>query len=285
MKIGILGSSGFIGKNASEFLKKDKNFKVFNFSSYKKYKKSWQKKILKEIRTIKPDLILNCSASQLLTENKTSIKNLLDSNLYSSILFLHEAVKNRNFKGYVSFGSKFEFDANLNYKPLNFYASIKHANDYFLKYFSEKYNISTVSLKLFDTYGSDDKRKKILNLLLNSYKKNKTLAITAGNQYLDFVHVGEISFLIKKICIDIKKNKLKGFNMFTVSSKKPIKLKSLVNNLKSILDRNLSVKFGGKKYRSNEPMIPIKKNKNYPGWKTKKDLMTEVKIIFDGSND
>ena len=31
MKIGILGSSGFIGKNASEFLKKDKNFKVFNF--------------------------------------------------------------------------------------------------------------------------------------------------------------------------------------------------------------------------------------------------------------
>ena len=73
--------------------------------------------------------------------------------------------------------------------------------------------------------------------------------------------------------------------MYTVSSKKPIKLKSLVNNLKSILKRNLSVKFGGKKYRSNEPMIPIKKNKNYLGRKTKKDLMTEVKIIFDGSND
>ena len=25
-------------------------------------------------------------------------------------------------------------------------------------------------------------------------QKNKTLAITAGNQYLDFVHVSEISF-------------------------------------------------------------------------------------------
>ena len=205
--------------------------------------------------------------------------------MYAPIFFLHEAVKNKNFKGYISFGSKFEFDANLNYKPLNFYASIKHANDFFLKYFSLKHKVSTVSLKLFDTYGPNDKRKKILNLLFNSYKKNKTLAITAGNQYLDFVHVSEISSLISKICIDIKKNKLKGFNMYTVSSKKPIKLKSLVNNLKSILKRNLSVKFGGKKYRSNEPMIPIKKYKNYPGWKTKKDLMTEVKIIFDGSND
>ena len=76
-------------------------------------------------------------------------------------------------------------------------------------------------MKLFDTYGNNDKRKKILNLLLNSYKKNKTLPITTGNQYLDFVHISEISLLINKICVDIKKNKLKGFNMYTVSSKKP----------------------------------------------------------------
>ena len=32
-------------------------------------------------------------------------------------------------------------------------------------------------------------------------------------------------------------------------------------------------------------MIPIKKYKNYPGWKTKKNLMKEIKIIFDGPND
>ena len=51
--------------------------------------------------------------------------------MYSSILFLHEAVKIEISKVMFSFGSKFEFDANLNYKPLNFYASIKHANDYF----------------------------------------------------------------------------------------------------------------------------------------------------------
>ena len=45
------------------------------------------------------------------------------------------------------------------------------------KIFSEKYNISTISLN-FDTYFRDDKGKNFK--LPNSYKK-KTFAITAGN--------------------------------------------------------------------------------------------------------
>ena len=281
MKIGIIGSNGFIGSNISSYLKKIKGFEIYNFSSYRKHKSSWQKKILKQINFYKPELIINCAASQYLFENKKTIRSLLYSNLYSNIFFLFEAIKNRNFKGYITFGSKFEYDNKLNYRPLNFYASVKHANDFFLKYFSLKYRISTISLKIFDTYGKNDKRKKILNLLLNSYKKNKTLSITEGNQFLDYVNINDISLLLKKICNDIKKNKLKGFNMFTVSSKNPVQLKTFVNNLIQILDKRMKVKFGAKKYRLNEHMLKIKKTKNYPGWSVKYNLMREVKKIFD----
>ncbi len=281
MKIGIIGSNGFIGKNIKYYLSKKKGYKVFCFSSYNKLKNSWSKKILKEINSNKPDLIINCSASQLLTEDKKSINNLLNSNIYSNILFLNEAINNKNFKGYITFGTKFEFDAKRNYKPLNFYAATKHANDLFLKYYSLKKKITTVSLKLFDTYGSNDERKKILNLLLQSYRKNKFLATTAGNQYLDYVHIDEICELINKITIDIKKNKLRGFNMFTVSSNKPIKLKTLISKLKIILDKELKVKVGALKYRETEPMTPVKKTINYPGWKSKYNLMKEIKKLFD----
>ena len=281
MKIGIIGSSGFIGKNLTNYFREKKNITVFTFSSYKKNKNTWLKKVLNEINKKKPDLIINCSASQLLTEDKKSIHNLLNSNIYSNILFLNEAINNKNFKGYITFGTKFEFDAKRNYKPLNFYAATKHASDLFLKYYSLKKKITTVSLKLFDTYGSNDERKKILNLLLQSYRKNKFLATTAGNQYLDYVHIDEICELINKITIDIKNYKLRGFNMFTVSSNKPIKLKSLIGKLKIILDKELKVKVGALKYRETEPMTPVKKTINYPGWKSKYSLMKEIKKLFD----
>ena len=81
--------------------------------------------------------------------------------------------------------------------------------------------------------------------------------------------------MIKLICDDIFKNKLKGFKTYTVSSKKPIKLKVLIRELQHVLNKNLKVKIGAINYRKNEAMKPIKKINNYPGWKPKLNLIKE----------
>ena len=138
MKIGIIGSSGFIGSNLNLYLKEINKYKVYCFSSYKKYKKNWIKQILKEIKLFKPDLLINCAADQNPNDNEKAIIDLLNSNLKANIFFLNEAVKNNNFKGYISFGTKWEYNENRIFSPLNFYAAVKHANDSFLKYYAIK---------------------------------------------------------------------------------------------------------------------------------------------------
>ena len=285
MKIGIIGSNGFIGRNLKKYFQDHKLHNVYNFSSYTKFKKNWINKVSSEIAIFKPEIIINCAASQILDDDKKSIQKLLNSNLHSNIYFLNKATQNKNFKGYITFGTKWEYDKNRNFDPLNFYAATKHANDVFLKYFSIKKKVSTVSLKIFDTFGEHDNRNKILNLLLKSYKKNKVLKMTSGNQYLDFVHIDDISKLILMICEDIKSNKLKDFNYYTVSSKKPVKLKMLINQLKRSLNHELKVMMGKKKYRTNEAMSQINKIKNYPGWKPGHNLVNKIVKIFDGTND
>ena len=284
MKIGIIGSTGFIGSNLKKnFSSLSKNkYKVFSFSSFKKTSSEWISRICNEIRYNKPDIIINCAADQNLHNDKKAIINLINSNLTASSLFLNQAVKNNNFKGFICFGTKWEFDENRKFNPLNLYAATKHANDSLLKYFSIKYNFAAISLKIFDIYGNDNKSQTILNLLLKSYKKKKILKISPGNQYLDYVHIDELHELITMICNDITKNKLNGFETFTVSSKKPIKLKSLIRKLDYKLKYPLKVKIGAKKYRENEAMKPIKKIYNYPGWKSKLNLIKELEKIFDG---
>ena len=86
--------------------------------------------------------------------------------------------------------------------------------------------------------------------------------------------------LIETIFKDIYKNKLIGFNSYTVSSKKPLKLRSLIKELNYILNKNIKVKIGAKKYRKNEAMKSIKKINNYPGWKPKFKLLKELKKKF-----
>ena len=97
-----------------------------------------------------------------------NIKKLLKSNLYSNIFFLDQATKNKNFKAYISFGTKWELGNSK--RALKFLCSNKTSNESFFKFFSNK-RISIISLKIFDTYGKNDLRKKFLNDLLRSYKE------------------------------------------------------------------------------------------------------------------
>ena len=280
MKIGIIGSNGFLGKNLSIFLQKKNTVK--NFSSYNKLKKKWLVTVCKEIKYFEPDIIVNCSASQLLDKDKKSIEKLIYSNLYSQTVFLSEAKRIKNFKGFITFGSRWEYDQGGNYQPNTFYAATKHASDYLLQYFIDK-KTTIISLKIFDTYGKNDNRKKILNLLLESYKKQKTINLSPGKQEIDYVHVLDICKLISRISNDIKKKKIKGFKIFTVSSKKPTRLIDIINSLKKKLTNKLSVKIGVLKYRNNEPMKCSRKIFNYPKWKPQHNLIKELKKIFDKS--
>ena len=278
MKIGIIGSSGFLGKNISLHLK-TKN-KVKNFSSYNKLKKRWFSKVCKEIKYFSPDIIINCSASQILDDNKKSIEKLIYSNLYTQSGFINEAKQNKNFIGFITFGSRWEYDSNGNYKPNSFYAATKHASDYLLQYFADK-KTTVVSLKVFDTYGVNDTRNKILNLLLKNYKNQTTLNLTPGKQEIDYVNVLDICKLIDQISTDIHKKKLTGFKAFSVSSKKPISLIKLVKLLKKNLKNKLKVNMGAIQYRKNESMKCPKKTFNYPGWKVHNSFIKDLKKIFD----
>ena len=279
MKIGIIGSTGFMGENISAFLKK-KNYQVKNFSSYKKLKKNWLETVCKEIKRYSPEIIINCSASQMLDDDKKSIESLIYTNLYSQSFFVSEAKKLKNFIGFITFGSRWEYDENGNYKPNTFYAASKHASDYLLKYFADK-KTTIVVLKIFDTYGINDKRSKILNLLLKNYKNNTKLKLSPGAQEIDYVNILDICELIKLVCRDIKKNKINGFKKYTVSSNKPITLIKLTKILKKILKKDLDIEMGALKYRDNESMKTLKKIFNYKSWKPKSNLTKDLKKIFD----
>ena len=164
-------------------------------------------------------------------------KNLSEINFpkNSSVVFPY---LQKNFIGFITFGSRWEYNQKGDYQPNSFYAATKHASDYLLQYFANK-QTTIVSLKIFDTYGENDNRKKILNLLLKSYKNQTTLKLSPGKQEIDLVNILDICELVSKICTDIKIKKIRGFKKFTVSSKKPIKLIQLIKILKKNLKKKL----------------------------------------------
>jgi len=283
MKIGIIGAGGFLGSNLYQSLIKKKSIKIIKFSSFKKEKHNWINKVSKEIRIYKPEIIINCSASQLLGDDKKSVKELIETNIFSQSIFLREALRHKAFKSFITFGTKWELDSKGNTRPLNYYAATKAAVDEVFKFFCLDHKVSIYSLKIFDTYAKNDKRDKFINLLKKSYKKNKTFKMTAGNQLIDLVNIEDVVDLVKIILKDIINKKKVGFYKYTVSSKKPIKLKQLIKKLMPVLNKKLKISIGSLKYRNKETMHPTTFFFNYPGWTPKRNLINELKKIFDNN--
>ena len=242
MKIGIIGSNGFLGKNLSIFLKKKNNVK--NFSSYSDSKKKWLVTVCKEIKNYAPDIIINCAASQILDDDLKSIEKLIYSNLYSQSGFLDEAKKQKNFIGFITFGSRWEYNQKGEYQPNSFYAATKHASDYLLQYFVNK-KITIVSLKIFDTYGKNDNRKKILNLLLKSYKNQTTLKLSPGKQEVDLVNILDICELVSIICTDIKKKKNTRLQKIYSKFKETYEINSVNKNFKKKFEKKFKCRNWG----------------------------------------
>ena len=115
---------------------------------------------------------------------------------------------------------------------------------------------------------------------LTKQKFSKSKFCVIGLGYVGLPIAVELAKNNYVIGFDINKKRLKGFNYFTVSSKKPLKLKKIINHIRYMLKGKTKIKLGAKKYRKIEAMQKIKKLKNYPGWKPKINFVKELSNII-----
>ena len=152
--------------------------------------------------------------------------------------------------------------------PLNFYAASKDAFKNIGSFYSKNYDIKFFNLFIGDTYGDDDKRKKIIPIILKNYEKNKTTKIMKKKLELNILHVKDI---INAISIILRK-KIKTGD-YLVRSKTNIKLDKLISNINKGLKRKIKITWGNSKF------VKIKKitMRLLPGWKQNFNIETEIK--------
>ena len=182
----ITGATGFIGSNLVRVLLKN-NSKITIItrknSDYSKILDIKDKlniyeyngdiiELVNLFNLINPDLVIHLASSFILNHRLDEIDKLIDSNIRFGTQIL-EAMKLSNCKKIINTSSYYQHYNNEIYNPVNLYAATKQAfEDIIYYYSSSEYNIKSITLELFDTYGENDSRPKILNLLLCSLFDN-----------------------------------------------------------------------------------------------------------------
>ena len=277
-RILITGSTGFIGSHIVNLLLK-KNIYIYDILREKNKNSKYIKKLKKnknyfpifykkfeeleeKLKKIKINTVINCATYYSTNNDIKNIQNLIQTNIIFCSIIL-EALKKKINK-FINFGSMMEYSRGNYFSPKNFYAITKFSFQK-VEEFYKKYNpkIKFYDLKLYETYGENDKRKKIIPTIIKKYLQNQNIKIVSKNLIMNFVHIESLMLAIEMII----SNKIQE-GEYCVKNKKFTKIKKIIDSLNKKLKKKIKVKYSSSKkfYNYN------KKLKNLPYWTDKKNL-------------
>jgi nucleoside-diphosphate-sugar epimerase len=239
--------------------------------------------LLKAMSDVRPDTVFHLASFFTAEHEAKQINDLIQSNIQFSTHLL-EAMTVNNVRMLVNTGTSWQHYQNQSYSPVCLYAATKQAFEAILKYYSEVNSVNAITLKLFDTYGPNDTRKKLFNLLDEHSRSGKVLAMSGGDQLIDLVYIDDVIDAYLCAANLLKKNNINHEMSYCVTSGSPIKLKEIVQRYCQLLDKTINIKWGVLPYRHREVMIPWSSGTILPGWSSKVSLdegfskMEELKI-------
>ena len=246
-KIILTGSTGFIG---SQLLKElSKNYKIYITLRAKTKKITNNKNVVKiffnnyevlskKLKKLKVNAVIHCATHYVKNHKFEDLKKLSDSNiLFGNVLL--ENLEYMGVKKFINFSTVWENYDGKKDNNFNLYSVYKSNFTRIINFYKKKLNnISFLNLTISDTFGENDKRNKIINILKNNYKKNLQTKIISKNLHLNLLNVGDINNAL----ILILKNKYKS-GSYLLSNKNDFKIINIIKQLNKISEKKIKVKW------------------------------------------
>jgi len=231
------------------------------------------------LANVKPEIVFHL-ASFFLAQHKTEdLEALINCNLLFSTQLL-EAMAANGIRRLVNTSTSWQHFEDQDYNPVNLYAATKQAFEDILAYYAKAHALKAATLVLFDTYGPNDPRAKLIPLLLNSAFTGQPLSMSPGKQLIDLVYIDDVVQAYLKAA-DSLDQQVADHVRYGISSGAPIRIVDLVALFQDATNTMLPITFGGRPYRVREVMAPWTRYKTVPGWDPQVSLKSGLKLVYD----
>lgn len=282
MNILVTGSSGFVGTHLCARLRKEHNVfylarphnpmqdpgangNVFFFANNN------IGALMLFLRQNKIEGIIHLASLYLQSHQEKDIPDLIQSNVYLGTAIL-EAASKAGVKWFINTGTIWQNYNVPNYSnqycPVNLYAATKQAFMDVAKFYSETTDIQICTLKLCDTYGPNDTRRKIYALFEENAQTGELLKMSAGEQKMDILHIDDVVEGFVHLANMLHGNEPLD-NEYVLTSGHQLTLRELATEYERKHNVKLNIEWGALPYRTREVMTPYIGNV-LSGWKPKK---------------
>lgn len=228
------------------------------------------------VAAARPDIVFHLASLYLAEHRSDQIDDLVTSNILLPAK-LAEAMVANGVTRLVNTGTAWQNFMGSAYLPVNLYAASKQAAEDILLYYADARDLSIVTLRLFDTYGPGDKRRKLIQILIDAAKVGENLSLSPGDQIVDMLHVDDVVEGFVCAARRLLDAALPVRESYLLSGERN-SVKQLAALVEEAMQRPLGLNFGGRPYRAREVMEPVASgpSDSLPMWKPLRSLRDYV---------
>jgi nucleoside-diphosphate-sugar epimerase len=236
--------------------------------------------VLDGVTEAKPDVVFHLASLFIAEHRSEQVTDLINSNVLFATQLV-EACARSGVKRFINTGTSWQHYRNDAYDPVCLYAATKQAFEDILDFYADAFGMRIITLKLFDTYGPDDPRPKLINLLLKAMRTGEALGMSPGEQLLDLVHIDDVTRAFA-ICAQLLLDgrTARPHERYAVSSGEPLSVRQLVALLEQGSKKALNVTFGARPYREREVMVPGHTGVPVPTFMPMKDIRSGIASLI-----
>jgi nucleoside-diphosphate-sugar epimerase len=143
--------------------------------------------------------------------------------------------------------------------------------------------LRVADLTIGDTYGSDDTRGKLMNLLISNVGSEKMLNLGSGLQNMSLIHVSDAARAIAKVMQNPDEIIEGSVWRVQVPPTDNILVRDLITKIERITSKKISCTFDESRDRQREIYSPIIGLKQLPGYLPKIDLASGINSMLENS--
>jgi nucleoside-diphosphate-sugar epimerase len=233
------------------------------------------------VADVQPGAAFHLASLFLAQHGPDDVEPLVRSNLLFGAQLL-EALSSARVLYLVNAGTSWQHSRDGQYAPACLYAATKQAFEQLVDFYVLRDGLRATTLKLFDTYGPRDPRRKLIAALRDAARTGEALALSPGQQLIDLLHVDDV---------------VRGFGMAlerTAGLPEPRherwalrgerhSLREIVAIFSRVIPTPVS--FGSRPYRPGEIMVPWEADCDLPGWQPTIDLESGLRRLLAADAD
>ena len=206
------------------------------------------------------------------------IAPMIETNITLGTLLL-QIMKQHDCSRFINTSTFWQHYRGQSYQPICLYAATKKAFEDIIDFYTLDGSIRAISLTLYDVYGYDDHRNKLLNLLIKNRHAEKSFDLSPGEQKLQMTFIDDVVNAYLQ-AMTLLPNIPDHHMIYGVYGEERHTLKDIVALIENLTGRTMPVAWGKNPYYPFQIMDPYCGEK-LPHWEAKVSLKEGLSIILE----